>query len=718
VVLAVVLLTTPPLAAAGVTAAATPGHAERDASHASVDAGTRQVTPANESNVTRHEDPADVGQPGDLQAVEGWLAGRMSTALVDCAEGARAQSAGVCDLDGEYPDWLGRYVDVARETDARRDDNASAGFRDARRHQTTFNERVSEFRRTHEAYRAARDAGDTARARRLARRLLVLRSGVTNASDALVRDYRVISNNTEANPSRASATVRAVEGNVTETTADVAADLFVETSLTVTGNDSRASFTDPLRIEGRLTAENGTALAGRPVGIAVGERRLRTTTDEAGRFTATYRPATVGLDADAVRVRYEPQNDSAYLAASARVPVTVEQVRPTVTVSRTPDSVGFVDALAVRGRVGANGTGAADVPVAVTLGGARIGTTRTTDDGRYVVRGLVPATVGSGTRPVRATVRLDNRALAGTSNATTVTVTTTPTTVTATGTADGPRTIRVRGTLTTADGTPMPGQSVTVAVADERVARLTAGRGGRYDGRVTVPADVPANAAASVEVRYLGAGTNLEPSRAVTTVALPATSDGGDTGAVRDRLPGGDGTGVAILAALGLLVALLGGGYALAGRVRPWGIGPGDAWARAVALVGTGAEDGVDGASPPAGSEREPATGESDDGSPADGPTPALVTYAREQIETGDPDRGVVAAYVAARRALAGRVDDGRARTHWEFFDACAGALNEDERDRLRTLTEAFERAAFASTTVSRDAARDLLTVSVSFTDP
>ncbi|MFB6161780.1 MAG: DUF4129 domain-containing protein [Haloferacaceae archaeon] len=661
-------------------------------------------------------DPDDVRQPGDLRMVQRWLAGRMSGTLVDCTAAARARQAGVCDLDREYPGWLDRYVDVAGETAMERDDAAASGFRDARRNQARFNDRVREFRETYDEYQEAREAGDTERARELARRLLELQPRVTNASNALVGDYRVISNATGANLADSAATVEAVEGNVTATTEDVAADLFVETTLTVTAADSRVSFDDPLRLSGRLRTDDGAPLAGRTVTLVVGDRRLETTTDDTGRFALSYRPTTLRTDVDAVRVRYDPRNDSVYLPASARVPVTVDQVRPTVTVARTPATVGFVDALTVRGRVAANGTGAAGVPVTVTLGGVRIGATRTAADGRYVVRGLVPAAVASGSRSVRATVPLEDRALAETSNATPVTVTTTPTTVTVNGTAVGPRTVRVRGRLATADGTPVPGQPVTVAVAGERVTTITAGQGGQYGGRVTVPSDVPANATVTVAVQYRDEGTNLGPSRAETTVSLPAATE--------DVNAAGMGpigmVALAALVALGGLVVLL-GGYAFVTGARPWRSSSIGDWAQAVGLVGSddGDADAVstddDATSTATASTEGPAA--DDPAPPTEATTPTLVEYAREQVETGDPDRGVVAAYVATRRALADRVGDEATRTHWEFFEHATSALDENERNRLRTLTEAFERAAFASTSASRDDARDVVTAATAFLD-
>ena len=39
-----------------------------------------------DDNGTHHERPAEVGEQGDLAAVQAWLAGRMTEIHVDCAE--------------------------------------------------------------------------------------------------------------------------------------------------------------------------------------------------------------------------------------------------------------------------------------------------------------------------------------------------------------------------------------------------------------------------------------------------------------------------------------------------------------------------------------------------------------------------------------------------------------------------------------------------------
>lgn len=682
----------------------------------------------------QHENPENRSQSGDLRQVRGWLAGRMGEVLVDCTEGATARQFGACDrLDEDYPKWLEQYVDVSRETETDQDDETAAEFDQAQENQRSFANNTRDFWQTYDEYREARREGDTDRARRLGRQLRRYQQGVNRSGDALAGNYRNVSNVTEANTSGARVTINEVQRNVTNTTRDVEEDLFVATTLTVDADTSAVSFLDPMAISGRITTDNGSALADRTVRIAVGNRTYQVDTDEDGRFTVDYRPTTLPLAADQVAVRYLPRNESLYLPANATVPVSVDQVEPTVSVQRQPESVAYNDTLTVTGSVTVEGIDAATVPVRLSLDGTQSTVVRTTEDGTYRADLRVPANVPAGERDVTATVPLANRALAPAEQSTTVTVTETSTSLTLNGSKAGNETIRLAGRLTTADGEPIRDQTVQISVGGDTVTTVQTDPNGSYNDTVTVPQStrggVDGTGTVSVVAEYQGPGSNLEPARAETTVRLgpPAEEADGVIAALadlRDLIPSWTRwqwalsmllTGV-VLGALGLawrrrelvwpyIAPVV---TPVRRRIRPM-LSPVMtrllALSRAIGGV-LGDEDGAAADAP------KPAL------VPASGPPPAgesgsesesLLDRARQHLDAGESDAAVQTAYAAARARATGLFDATSGATHWEFYLAGRERLAEEQADALRRVTEAYETAAFAPATVGGDIARGAL---------
>jgi hypothetical protein len=73
------------------------------------------------------------------------------------------------------------------------------------------------------------------------------------------------------------------------------------------------------------------------------------------------------------------------------------------------------------------------------------------------------------------------------------------------------------------------------------------------------------------------------------------------------------------------------------------------------------------------------------------------------ELAAGRTDAAVLGAYGLVRRALAERLPAERARSHWQFFEACAAAGMDAEA--LRTLTETYERSRYGAGSVSRSLA-------------
>lgn len=652
-----------------------------------------EPTPVNDT--TRHEDPGAAGGDGDLAAVRGWLGGRMAVRLESCVVDVGTGATDVCALEDEYPEWLGKYVDVADDTREETDDRMGESFGSASDDAETYAETVASFRETHREYRDAREAGDEARARELARQLQRDGAAVVRTSDDLRGQFRTLEDVGGVDLADGRESLNATEANVTATVEEVEREQFVPTALAAELRPRTVSFLEPGTVTGRLTAENGSPVADRRIELRVGERVLSTRTDGSGAFSLAYRPTTIPASTESLTVRYRPRNASAYLASETTVPVAVTPVAPDVTVEARPSTVGFGDAVTVSGRVAAGGVGAPGVPVVVALDGRRLGEVRTDASGAFELTGAVGATDGPGSVAVGATMPLSGRALASTDGAATVTVETTATALGVDAAADGPASVAVEGALRTADGRAVPDQPVAVRVEGTTVETLRTGGDGAFRGTATVPSSLHSGESPTVRVvaAYGGGGTNLGPSNASAVVTLPAGgagASGGDGGGVLSRPVGWVPGEPAVWQLLGLvgLAALLALGWVLRQRgFRPGGVGA------------------------PAGRPDDDESAPTPDPSPSAGEQPTPLEAARERL-AGDPDGAVLLAYAAVRRALAGAGAPGRSRadTHWEFLAACADdGLDAAAVDGLTRLTEAYERAAYAPSSVSADAAASAL---------
>lgn len=706
-----------------------------------------QTDNTTQTPVPHHGNPENRSQAGTLGMYERWLADRMGEMLVDCTTGSRARQVGVCDLQGEYTDLLDNYVDVTGETATTADDETAETYEEAGKNLHDFDSDVERFRRSYEAYREARAAGNTSRARRLARRLTRLARDINRTAGSLHRDFDRIADTSRVSLNESSRTLTRIDRNTTTVANEVQAASFVRTRLSVRANASETSFRRPLVVTGRLVTENGSAVADRSIRIAISGREFRTQTDADGQFTVRYRPTVLSLNATTVSVRYVPRNVSTYLGSAATLPVTVSQVEPAVTVSRSPAVVTFGKTVEVTGTVVAGGVAVPDVPVVVAVTGAPGRTVRTAPNGTYRTRLTVPASVADGTRTVRATVSLDDRAIQGASATTTVTVRETPTMLTiqssvvdgagavpGRGTADRVR-VRVTGHLRTDDGHSLDGQPIRLTLNGTTVGTVQTGRDGTYGTTVPVPRRLIATQQSNTSIRVLaqfGApGTNLAPTRSTTTVQIPG--EPAKTGFLQELLQGvapellqGVATvsdrlpplpwwqwglvGITPLAVLGALV--LGwrevpfvrkvlGPFVLAGRTLasvlwlPGGLqsnGTGEQHA-AASSVGDGSAAT---AGPGTDSEPAPAAGDSD-GTP--------LARARQHLESGDTDDAIRTAYAVGRDRLSTEVAAAPRTTHWEFYETATERIGTEDAEAFRRLTEAYEAATFAPTPVETDVA-------------
>lgn len=658
------------------------------------------------NSTVRHRNPRVVDESGDLVAVRSWLASRLGSILIDCTTGLQRGRSAVCSrLDEEYPKWLEKYVDVVDETTTDEDDTVGEAFRQAGRHQSTFRSRVTEFRETYRSYQEARSAGNTSRARQLARRLTRLSRAINDSGGALTDDYRVISRRSDTNLSTGIRTIRMIVRNTSARATRVERSLFVDTRLSVTAPSKRVSFLNPLRVSGRLATQNGSAIANRRIRFRVANQRIQTTTDGNGNFEFAYRPTRLRLAMDRVRIRYMPRNTSVYATATATLPVRVEQVTPSIRVARSPTRAGFNDVVRVSGRVSARGIAVSRVPVVIAIDGQRVARVTTNSNGSFATGVQIPAWVQTGSQRVRVRLPFNDRALAGTETTTRLTIAPTATSLSLSGSNIDVREVRVSGRLRTLAGTPVVNQRVSLWMAGDRLTTVRTTSGGEFRSTIEVPRAVAArNESVTVVARFTGAGTNLNASEARTTIRLQMGSAAGFDARAGGtapsplttlfRLPGWQMIAIAVLTGL----VVIGVAFVVGRR-----------------FVGRGAEAAVLNAFEPTAlpsSESDAAVDDAgDEPVEREAVSESVTRLDRvEEVYGMASDEAVLAAYWIVRDQL--EIDTGvdGAQTHWEFYRACdERGFEKEPTAALERLTVAYERAAFAPTALSPEQIADAL---------
>lgn len=648
-----------------------------------------------ENNTTiHHEDPQSVNEEGNISELEGWLSSRMSQSLINCTDGLKVGQYDACNRSrGAYPDWLGKYVNVTRETDS--EENHTKSFKQAREKQEQYASNVSQFRNTFSAYQTARQNGNTTRARTLARRLQRTATRVNNTSGQLNRNYRAIANGTNQNLSSPINTTTTITQNVTETAQTVEIDQFVNTTITASASSRRISFHRPLQVSGQLTTANGTALENQLIRLEAGTRRRATTTNEDGEFSLTYRPTVLPLDTEHITVRYVPQNLSVYRDNETTLPVRVKPVEPTLKAAHSPEQVAFNDTLTISGQVSANDTGATSVPIAATINRQSLvpnRTIRTNENGRFRFTTRLPANIPAGQQTLRVSLPMEGRALNQTAVANPITINRTPTRLTVNGTqisvngsnVSGPE-VRITGRLTTANGAPIPNETVGLRLNGTTVGETETNANGQYDTNVTVPeqlfADRSGKMTMTVAAVYNNRETNLAPSQSDTQLTLllpqqPPESLLEQLVRIFEAVPieGWVAIGVGIL-----LLILLG-----ATRYR----------------------NRLSAEQTDTTSKEDPISSQADENQMNTGKEAPLIEIARNQLFAGNKEHAIAAAYAEVRTHLGGEFGITTPYTHWEFFDMCrVRGLDNERLDALQQLTELYERAAFSADAPSEDVA-------------
>ncbi len=637
--------------------------------------GSAAATTDGENETVPHRNPNEYTEDGDAVGLEAWLSEELTDRLAESAsELERGDHESARELVGEdYQLRHAQYTDLAEASDA---DDADL-FEDASDAQLELIAAAESYEELRAEYEQALEEGEEERARELARELEVEATNATEDGDELRELYDELEQETGEDFSETSERFDDVERALERDQAEIREAQFVETELSVEPDAENVSFAEPLVAEGELVTANGSAVADEAIRLDVGNGTTTAETDDDGAFEFEYRPTSEALSADELSVAYVPENESTYLGSETTVPVSIEQVEPTVTDLDVPAEVAYGEEIPVAGTLAVEDEPVDNVTLEAVLEEEAIGDVNVSN-GSFDGSVELPASVSDGERELGVRLPFEAQALAETAATESVTVLETATELSINTTHVDDREVFVEGTVSTDEGEPVENESVQVRVG-ETVAPVTLDDEGAFNETVSAPAE--AGGDVRVLVTYDGEGTSFAAADAEETVSLPG-SDGG----VVSSLPAWAWLFFGLLAVI-----------TAAGGVRRYRSGAAE----------TGGTTGF-------------GSGRSGSGHRLTGPdvTEALLSRAAEERSSGRPEAAVQTCYVATRRELASRIGVDEGLTHWEFYRRWRRDGTDDVDAILFDLTEAYERAAFDAANVSSEEAdvalertRHLLTV-------
>ncbi len=657
----------------------------------------------NKTNVTPpHVHPVELERSGDLDALQKWLGGFMGERLAESAfelEDDEFQLAK--DLLGD--EYVQRLIDYRDVDDLTGLEGVGDAFEDARESQERLADQLQAFEETHDAYHEAVGEGDGEAARAHARELQSLADEIDESAADVLAQYEEIDED-YFEMGEAIEAIEIVRDEALEDAAAVEEAQFVGTELSVEVADNRISFHAPLEARGEITRADGTPIERTDGTIDLGERNISVRSDDEGRFDFTYRPVWVIAGEIDLDMTFVPDPATPYLQSNETVPVEIEQVDASLTLTDVPDTVAYGDEAPFAGTMAAEGVGIDDAPVSVTFGGKPLGNV-TVENGEFGDSFRVPAEIEDGDRTIRVAPPGDNRAVTARPAERTVVVTPTATELGVNVDREGD-VLTLSGSLLTTDRDPVEGQEVDVTIAGEDAGSIETNEDGTFEAVLAVP-DTVEPGLVEVAVGFDGTGLNLDSTAADVLIFLPESalrSDGGETIA---------GVG----SAAGFLDQLDAWLHGVLGP-PPWG----DSWIQLILIglvTGLGAlmvfrlwvwkairsrlrvdstQDNDAGHDPEWLRQFANASMEVDS---TDDRT--LVQIANDRLEKGSIDDAVVLGYAAIRSAC-GDGSDG-SLTHGEFLERQRMQNGASPTDDLAFVTDCFERVVFADADLSAEAA-------------
>jgi plastocyanin len=600
---------------------------------------------------------------------------------VDCTDGIRVGSFDACeDLDEEYRDLLERYATV--ENDLQSETETADQFNETREQQREYAALREEFEDTYDEYQAARAAGNDTEARARARELQRLADRIEALGGELAVNFIELDGATDADLSTAAQTINSSTTEVRTIVLEAERESFEATEVNVTVGDN-ASFAEPETVSGRLTATNGTGIADADIVLTDGAQSFSTTTSANGSYELLYRPTRTLVGTTNLTIQYQPAPDDPFLSTATTEPIEVFSTDSDLRIENSSRQVAFGRQLVVTGDVRAADMPAPAVDVTVRSDMQPLGTTQTNPNGSFRAVAQIPVTMPTGPQTIEIQASEPDRAIGVSRASTELTVVETATQLNITGTVtDG--TIDVSGRLTADADAEIGRRPISVQIGNETYDIRT-----DSDGSYRISGAVSAESApVTAIVTYNETDTNLGSSRAETRI------ESDSIGAVAPSTAS-DPTGNGLLSALrsspllasslGIAVVIL--IIAIAVAVRRF--------------RNRDTTDTMNEGSRSTG-QTEPPVDESGDTSASK--IESLLATARSKLQT-DPQTTVYASYAAVRTLF----DTSADQTHWELYDQQHSSETDRPDEAFYTLTELFERAAFAAEEVETAQAESAL---------
>jgi|GEM_PF-1864936 len=641
-----------------------------------------------------HENPAEATESEEegIEAhLESILSDRLADATDDATDGDYDEAREL--LAAPFDSRLDQYAEVAG------DDRATL-YEDTRSDLQEFIDASEQFDDRQDAYREARQDGDTDQADELRDLLEDDATALAEDGDELISSYQTLENEAGIDHSEEIEQVESRQQAADRFVSRTEGAGLVTTVLLVETDRTTIRFDEPARINGQLRTADGMPVADREITVAVEGRTYSVETDSAGQFEITHRPVE-SVGETTLAVEYRPEETSEYRATQREIPVTIEQVDAAVQIEPNESAASFERNLTTEGTVVAGDLNqpVSELPVGLFLDGEQLATTDTNETGAFSFSTVIPRSVDSGTAEIEVrTVESDGAISMAreTSEVRIEPVSTHLTIETAIDerTAEGdPETADITGRLETADGQPIPDAAVDLMVAGETVETVTTADDGTFDGTITVPnADTT-----TVGASFSADGGHLEPTTETVTVeSTEAIEEGQPAAPHQDAEPATQPALFGLLTRELLLAA--GSLLALFGLVGLW-------WVRRDGSIAA-ESSGVEGALAESTAPGSTGSAAADSSKPTPASSRELRSAAKQQLDAGAYDHAVVLAYAAVRRRFGSVLETPDAVTHRELARSyTASEADHDHREAFEGLTKQYETVRYAADPVDEPTA-------------
>ncbi|THE64442.1 hypothetical protein D8Y22_12415 [Salinadaptatus halalkaliphilus] len=617
---------------------------------------------SGENETILHQDPETIAEDGDLAAVDAWLLDRLNELLADRSNAlADGEYDRATEYGEEYQLRLEQLDDVSAYADT---DERVALYEQLGLEQTELHERLETYDDLEAEYEAARDAGDDERARELARDLSDLSETISETTTSLEETYEIASDAPGVNMRDERRTARAIDEAIVDAD-ETRTQEFDATELTVEANEE-ISFLEPLEGEGNLTTADGDPIGNGSLELIVANERIEAELEN-GTVEFEYRPTDLPLRTDSVPIEYAPSPSSTYAGSETSVPVSIQQVEPTLSITESPTALAYNDTVAIEAELEADGESIDDVPIDAAVDETEIGTEQTSN-GSVTIEYTVPSDIPDGEGDLVVDVPYEDQAIAGVESQVVIDVLETETDLELELEHETGRELAVNGTLSSDDGDGVGGQTVELFVDGDSVGAATTQSTGDFSEPVVVPDDA-GSGMVEVTALYDGAETNLADETTTSSVRLPSEPVI-DTTALADRW-----LEIAVLSLVVLLAVL----YRWRHRRRePTAEYPG---------------------------EQSPAT---DDDTVSIAVEP-MVVHAATQLSNGRANAAVQTCYGAVSDVLGDQISASQSPTPRELLHAGTTDDSFTRSDQLRSVVDGYERATYRQTDVSLEEAERIL---------